>query len=323
MTERSELAAYLRRVAGAADASAVLREQARAVLVKFDPAEPRDIRGRWTRWAHIAREAAEDHERRHARLAAAWNSGIRDRRSLAGGKMGETELVTFNDGTTAILKRAMNNPTLPLMSPKKQADSEEAAAWVGTAVGVRVPAVHRVSEDTVLKEYVDGESGMEWFDTPAKRQALFDAIPADALRRLGLLTVLIQDGDRHPGNLIVQTDADGNPTGLPPIDFGNAFASAQRVDGDLVPLPEYLNPEMTDPFTVTGGRDWRGVPERGFLSDGMSVSDMEDVLAALQDLRDDFTRIGQDVQFKLMMERAKEMLADARSKERRAARAAA
>lgn len=257
---------------------------------------------------------------RLARLTVGWESGIREEKVLAGGKMGDTSLVTFNNGDQAILKRTKFNPIFPTLSAKDQADHEVMAALVGDAVGVQAPAVLRLDDTTIVKEFVPGVMGDEYFDNPKVLAELLAENPVEA-QRLGLFTVLIQNGDQHPGNLVVQQNRGRRM--FRPIDFGNAFMGISRVDGELVPLETYQTDEITDPFTLTGRTSLTGRLERAFTSDGLTVEQMEEVTTRLLALKGDFAAMRQDIKHRLLVERAKMMLADAKSKARRVARDAA
>lgn len=275
----------------------------------------RDDEGQFTGIGGSAFSYAE----RLARLTAGWESGVRERKPLSGGKMGDVWLVTFNNGDRGILKHARLNPKLKDLTPKEQSDHEVMAALVGDAIDVPVPAVMRVDEETVLKEYAEGEIADVYFDDPHQLRGLLEE-NREAARRLGLLTVLIHNGDQHPGNLVVQDDGQGHRV-FRPIDFGNAFPGATRREGELFPLETYQTDELTDPFTAR--LNWRGEPERVFHSDGLTVEEAQEVTSRLLALKGDFSAMRQDIQYRLMIERAQMILSDAKSKARRVARQAA
>jgi hypothetical protein len=265
----------------------------------------------------------DDYDQRVAALAKSWATGEAPdgRKALAQGKMGDTTLVTLNDGRKVIEKRArFNQKVNPLLSEKDMSDHEEMMGMVGHQIGVPTAAVHRIDDSTVIMDYQEGTPALQWdglgYDTTVDEGVSFlvRKRPRQA-QMLGFMDVVTQNGDRHPGNIIVGDAPDG-PTMLP-IDHGNAFTGVERVEGDIQPLWVYSNPEMTEQFSR--GPGYRGNPERGFYSDGLSYEELQTYQQALQLLKPRWSKLGSnpEIQNRLMMERVAAMLDDAKSKARR------
>lgn len=277
--------------------------------------------GRWIKGPASGASALTDYAIRAARLTASYEGGIKERKLLSGGRMGETYEVTFEDGNKGILKIAKLNREFPMLTPELQTHHEVLAPQVGAAMRIStMPAAVRIAPDTVLKEYGEGTPAAE-FDEDEMKQLADDN--ADDLRRLGFFDVLTHNGDRHNFNWLVQREPDGSRS-IVPIDHGNLFGPVSRDEyREVTPMPEYSNPQMTDPFTRTGKVDRNGRPELEYLPDGMSVQELEDAEAALKTLRGAFDDADVTHQYKAMLQRLDKMLKDARYLEQRAKRKAA
>lgn len=238
------------------------------ILLAYDPHQPRDNRGRWTkggagaggREAPAAPSAPEGPTlaSRTAKLRQGIESGDAKRRPLSGGAMASVDLVTFNDGTQAVRKFTRKVPTG--RSPKDQNDAEELSAKIAEAVGVRTPAIERVSDAQIVMEYVDeADPGTS---LPSWRADALTKTP-DGLR-MGLLDLLIANPDRHGGNYLVDEDE----RGLTAIDHGFAWDDLE----DYYPSPF---------ARAVSGRENPFSPE-----------DMAVLRPRLEGLRADFERMG-------------------------------
>lgn len=249
-----------------------------ALTAAFNPNQARDNRGRWTKNGAGAGgpelptvpdgPAGPSMASRTAKLRAGIESGQAKRRPLSGGAMASVDLVTFNDGTQAVQKFTRKVPTG--RSPKDQNDAEELSAKVAGLVGVRTPAIERVSDAQIVMEYVDeAEPGTS---LPSWRADALTKTP-DGLR-MGLLDLLINNPDRHGGNYLVDDDEKG----LTAIDHGFAWDDLE----DYYPSPF---------VGAVGGR-----------SNPFSPEDMAALRPRLEGLRGDFEAMGHGDWHDQMME---------------------
>jgi hypothetical protein len=150
---------------------------------------------------------------------------------LGGGVNARTELVTFNDGATAVRKTVTSDV---VRDPVETADAEELAAEYAARLGIPAPEVVRSSRDTVYMAYIDGaQTGMERFGGgfgSAGDEAGFAALAdSPAGRRLGLFDAVIGNTDRNGGNWLV-----GDNGELTAIDHGWAWQDASPLSVSLV-----------------------------------------------------------------------------------------
>ncbi|MGM1059646.1 hypothetical protein [Saccharothrix sp. Mg75] len=136
-------------------------------------------------------------------------------RPLGDGSTGDTELLTYPDGTRLVRKRNGTKAHYRDADPVKLTDAEELAPHVLAAVGLPHAAVHRTAPDEVLMEYVHGRSGTE---LTGGRHVPDDYSGSPDGRLLGLVDHVIANRDRNTDNWI-QTH-DGRLIG---IDHGEAF----------------------------------------------------------------------------------------------------
>lgn len=204
---------------------------------------------------HVSMEGLED-------LARSVEAGkIRDETALTGGVSAVTNLVTLGDGTRVV--RKIGNP-----------DPEHAASMIGRALGVDVPRVYRNHPHEVWMDYIsDAKTWSELAQTNLGKDAA--AYASDDGKRIGLLDLLINNGDRNSGNWMMRPDG-----GIVAIDHGHAF---------LVP---------------TGGRVRADIGRRGpftqhFIGDDgrlrandFTPADIAEIRTRLQALEPSFAHIG-------------------------------
>jgi 8-oxo-dGTP pyrophosphatase MutT (NUDIX family) len=200
-------------------------------------------------------------------LADAVASGEVKRSNVAGGHGTKTEKVTFGNGHHAIHK--IMDDDFEHGTGEEQADKEQLASLVAAAVGVRVPAVHRVGPDEVYMDYVDGRVGdvAGWEpNTQARR---------DQAARLGLFDMVLDNFDRNNHNWIVTPSGD-----LAAIDHAAAWGE--------VGSPEDFFPriDLRDQFSALFAEDGE------LIDNPMTAADMGRVGQRLRALRPEFDRLG-------------------------------
>jgi hypothetical protein len=197
-----------------------------------------------------------------------------------GGALGQTERVTFADGTTAIRKSyaAAHRSAADI---RAMTDGEQLGAAVVDAVGVRAPAVVVRSDLRIDMEDLSGrllgEAG--------------DRIPAEILestdgRLMGVADYLMANTDRTAGNVLIQGDR------LAGIDHGYAFSFGPRNTGTGL--------------LVQGGSDFvRFLADRGGLRAVVDVNpaDLAKIRTRLEALRPMFEAEGRGDWHKLVMRR--------------------
>ena len=195
---------------------AVDNERMARAIAGFNAGEPEAVPG-----SALGEGMLGDLQRKRAeirnQLAAGIKSGVKAKKSPnVRGIMGETNLITFNDGSRWVHKK-------PVSGNEGESDNEELASLVAHALGARAPVVVRdpLDKKSVYMTFVNGKTASELHEN-AKRIMSRDgggsAEAADAMRRIGFLDHLIKNNDRHAGNYMI--DQDGIPNA---IDHGLAW----------------------------------------------------------------------------------------------------
>lgn len=213
------------------------------------------------------------------RLADTVERGsVKQETALAGGVAGDTRKRVYADGTQTVWKQS--KPFRDL-DAKHQADAEELAPLVAHALGLNAPAVHRGDERTVHMEFVD-DATVDW-DFPVFNN---EQPRSDQGRMLGLLDLLINNPDRHRGNIMVK-NSDGS---IIPIDHGLAWSMLDTIE-PARPSRDVRNPYM-DHFFSSFHEQW--------TDNDLTPADMAEVRKRLQPLKADFARIGRTEWFDFM-----------------------
>lgn len=200
----------------------------------------------------------------------------RARRSLTGGVSAETELVTLRDGTRVVYKYG-GNPS-----------AEQGASLIARALGLDAPRVYRNHSSSVYMDFVDNaESGAEVAVRRAQAANTGDrqtqwrgqAYASDDGRRIGLLDLMIANGDRNVGNWMLPRDSPR----VVPIDHGHAFPSALMSAGRRM----RARPNPGSPFAehYHNGQTWQ--------PNHLTPADIIEVRRRLDGLRPDFEHLGQ------------------------------
>ena len=177
--------------------------------------------GRWARYGTKA------FNRRGAEVAAVGDDPERGVFPLSQGIQARVQREVGKNGKQVVRK------TFPAGSEYGGADREELAARVMNAVGLEAPAIHRVNENEVLMEYVEGQTGAEAFTFGPG----FAVTGSPDGRLLGLVDAVIRNGDRNASNWKLRPDGR-----IGPIDGGLAFASA----GPTKPFGSYIVDQGAD-----------------------------------------------------------------------------
>jgi len=169
-------------------------------------------------------------------LADRYAAGVTAERVLGGGMSAETSILDLADGSQAVRKVAKPYAERP---PKESTDAEALAALFGRALGVPVPEVARIADNTVVMDYISGaRTGAEAFNgADAKAynelQALVNSTDG---RKLGLFDLATANLDRNDGNWLL--DAERQLWG---IDHGMAYDSFSTVQ-ETVAAVAWRNP---------------------------------------------------------------------------------
>ncbi|MFC3996082.1 hypothetical protein ACFOVU_09170, partial [Nocardiopsis sediminis] len=239
-------------------------------------------------------ETAQAHDERAA-LLREWNrsfDGVEDlvatvqldvadqRMLVEDGNDGNTELMRFENGVRAVYK-----DTEGTTRARERADAEQLASLVGGAIGANVPGVLRVGEFELFMHFMDGASGFTHLDNP--RSPLYTTWDGHVL---GLLDLLIANGDRSPGNWLDQ--GDGRVAG---IDHAQAWKKYSDPPEEPTDLGELAYTDGMRPFYDFDANRW--------IRNPLTRDDIRWLRPRLARLFDDFEHLGRTAWFGEMMER--------------------
>ncbi|MEE2041667.1 hypothetical protein Q8791_31045 [Nocardiopsis sp. CT-R113] len=239
-------------------------------------------------------ETAQDQDGRMETLIL-WNgtfAGIQDLVTATGsdvvgqeglvedGSDGTTTLMSFENGTQAVYK-----DTEDTTSARARADAEQLGSLVGRAIGANVPGVLRIGEFELFMHYMNGVSGFTHLDNP--RSPLLNTRDGHVL---GLLDLLIANGDRNPGNWLDQ--GNGNVAG---IDHGKAWFKYEHTPED---------PTDLDGLAYTNGmRPFYDFDANAWIANPLTQADIRFLRTRLDRLHDEFARLSRSDWFDEMMAR--------------------
>lgn len=273
------------------------------------PKKQRDARGRWARGNGASLAAARPFEafdwltdgdddgpilepepeamgpRRLGPDDAAWEariaSGVTNRRVLStDDNTSHVELVTFGNGSRAVYKTDHGNGS----SIKDDLDAEELVAPIARLLGLSPPDVYRDSDDAAYFTYVDDAVlAIELIPDDAYDISSLQAhIDGTDGRRMGLLDVLIDNGDRNLGNWFTRTNGS-----VVPIDHGQGWnlkrsnwLDPDEVSGDQ---PPFLH-DFDRPYVQL--TDWK--------ENDLSPEWLESLRPKLEAMRREFARLGRE-----------------------------
>jgi phosphoinositide 3-/4-kinase-like protein len=142
----------------------------------------------------------------------------RSSRNVNAGAQGKKQIITYEDGSKVFVKDLAPGGLFAGQDGKAEADAEELASLVGRAIGADVPVVHRGGPHQVVMEHIEGKN---IGDASWQKQADFRASREGLL--IGLLDLLIGNGDRHNGNIMITPE--GRVVG---IDHGLGWVYLQK-----------------------------------------------------------------------------------------------
>ncbi|MFC4562331.1 ADP-ribosyltransferase, partial [Nocardiopsis mangrovi] len=214
-------------------------------------------------------------------LVAATEYDVVDRRTFnADGNDGSTELMHFANGAQAVYKE-----TEGTIRARDRADAEQLGSLVGRAIGANVPGVLRVGEFEMFMHFMSGESGTTHIENP--RSPLLRTRDGHVL---GLLDVLIANGDRNPGNWLDQ--GNGHVAG---IDHGKAWFTYEYTPED---------PTDLDGLAYTNGmRPFYDFDDNRWIRNPLTRDDIRWMRPRLARLYGEFERLGRTDWFDEMMAR--------------------
>lgn len=230
---------------------------------------------------------------RIAALQAAAAAGTWGEEPIGQGAMGETKKVVFNDGTRAVYKKAKGDWGGSIAgdpwTPKHQTDAEEMASLVGAALGLRAPAVQRISDDEINMELVEnaGPAMNRFFDKTAPDYVRVpdDLMGTDDALLMGLFDTLIDNPDRHGFNWMVD-----DQNRIFPIDHGLSFMNLKGSRESVA---------ARSPFA----KEYFVTPDGRYKENILSKRDIEYVRQQLAPLQAEFDRIGRQSWGVAMMQR--------------------
>lgn len=205
---------------------------------------------------------------------------------ILGGSSNAARL-TYPDGTQLVLKK----------QERQENHADVLGSLVGDAVGLRTAGTHIQGHD-LYQEYLPGRVGSDVFsemhDDLDQREALFASRTG---KLIGILDVLLANGDRHSGNWIQDENGD-----LKPIDHGFAFGF-----GDIGGA--YGSPFVQRFFTTPSPETF--MPDLKDSISGINPADLARMEPRLRALQEQFKELGRESWYRAMMARYERLKAAA------------
>jgi hypothetical protein len=211
-------------------------------------------------------------------------SGVKTRKKLSGGLIGETNLVTFKDGTRAVHK--IGSDRLVETDPVSQAAAEQLGSLLARALGIPAPKVFRHSDTEIYMEFVDGKVAADFItdEGPLKR-----AHNSDLGRMIGVFDLITGNWDRNPGNYMI--DRDGNPV---PIDHGLLWDPDPNAAGTTGGIPFRVSPFARAFVDVNPFAGFFGGRGGEWVDNDMTPADIRAIRDRMEKLRPDFQHAGRE-----------------------------
>lgn len=199
------------------------------------------------------------------------------RQRFTAGASAETELLTLRGGKKVVSKT----------SSSQEIGAEQVMSMYGRAVGLKPPRVYRTQPGTAYMDYIDDAKTPSELraraaaGTDADRQAwakrFDDALNSDDGKRVGLLDAIGNNGDRNPGNWMLNSRGR-----ITPIDHG--FASPGVDPRGAVRVRIHSSSPFTERHLLREGR---------WIDNDFTPADIEEVRRRLLDLQPDIDHIGE------------------------------
>lgn len=224
---------------------------------------------------------------------AAWEarlaSGVVSRRVLStDANTSHVELLTFGDGSKAVYKTNRGHGS----DLTEDLDAEQLAVPIAQMLGLNPPDMYRSSDGGAYFTYVDGARlAMELVPEDAYDLSGLNAhMEGPDGWRMGLLDLLMDNGDRNIGNWFIRPDGT-----LVPIDHGQGWSFTRspwrmgKANGAEAPVMH----EFYRPFLRWG--DWQ--------DSDLSPGWLESLRPRLEALRPQFARLGHEDWLEFTLER--------------------
>jgi len=239
---------------------------------------------------HLNLEGIED----LAKRVEAGFEGAERKRIAKGAQGGLKERITLPDGTKIFGKQLHGDIGLGGKA-KDIADREQLASRVGQLLGAPVPRVYRTGDDQI---YTDWAEGAALWGVYKRDRGRFDrAMQSDDAKLLGLLDLLVNNHDRHNGNMTLTKD--GRLTG---IDHGLAWNASKWLlqEHDRTAkenrLWGFAQGPMVDHYLGTGGQGQ-------YLKDNpLTQDDIDYLRGKLKELEPEFEHLEHPDWYKYMHE---------------------
>ncbi|HEX6968905.1 MAG TPA: hypothetical protein VF174_08885 [Micromonosporaceae bacterium] len=231
-----------------------------------------------------------DLARRERAVSDAAASRVVSSRELGGGSTDATTRLEEHEGGTIVTKDFDDTHGYAA----DQVDAEVLGSKVAAAIGVAAPAVVQTSDTAIAMEHIPGKTGQDIYGEGGPPTAVVDS---DQGRLMGVLDIVIANGDRHPGNTVIGDD--GTITAIDhSLSFDDLGDSA--LDWDTGTNSPFASHFVTRP-------EW----SNELTKNDMSPGDMAIIRTRLRALGPDFRAAGRQEWFDGMMARVDALAANA------------
>jgi phosphoinositide 3-/4-kinase-like protein len=236
------------------------------------------------------------------RLQAGVASGVRSEQRVGMGIMGRVDRVQHNDGAESIRKEALGGSSAVrdaagFHTAADQNAAEELVGLVAVALGMRAPIATPTSATESYIELMPGVPAVTKLTGPegGSIRVPVELANSPSVRRMAVLDLLIDNGDRNTGNWLVDGDE------AIPIDHGMAFAPRNNPDTTAATGP------FSAPYINKNGTFNKNNP--------LTPRDIEIMRARIDSLRPQFAERGRTSWLDQMVHRLDLLAAGARGTE--------